>query len=643
MRRPGLGSGLLATLTLLGPVLIAVPLALDDGGYGLIGRSRVGFLIWWLVILCVALGIGISAHRLGKIGWIAAAALGGLTLWTLVSVLWSSSPERSLIEASRAATVLGAFSLVTLLCRAGQARHIAAGLGLACSAIVLLALGTRLFPGLAPIQEAAEVFPGFEATLSFPFNYPSALAALTAISLPLLLHHSSARWLPLAALAAAAIPATLLVAWLTGSGQALPLCAIGAGVYLALSGERVARFATIVVSFVGGALLIVASDSRSAFELGAQGGAATSQGHEMLLLTLMIGAGVAAYQVAITLAARHARLDRATALWRRARWPLAVGLLAAALIAAAAWTLPERLADGWETFKGSTTVEDTKRSSQITDLSGQNRYQYWSSALRAMGSRPITGIGPGTFEFWWAHDGSEAQFIRDAHSLAFETLAELGLVGGALLAAFVLTVGIGGATDAIRRVPGRDRSLKAAAVSSALVFCASATVDWTWEFGALAITFGALAAIAVADGVLRPEPAGDPGDPRPAPRAALTILGVLALAAICVPFATASLLESSRDAASRGASGEALARAREAASLEPFAAAPKLQEALILEQLGDGQMALVAAREATENEPENWRNWLILSRISAETGRPAEAVTAYRHARSLNPRSPIFR
>lgn len=639
--RPGLGAALLAALALVGPVLIAVPLALDDGGYALIGRSRIGLLVWWLAVLGVALGVGITGRPFGRTGWIAAASLGGLATWTLLSALWSSSPERSLVEAGLAITALGAFVLATLLCRAGQARRLGTGIGLACTAIILLALGTRFFPGLAPPQEAAEVFPGFEATLSFPFNYPSALGAAAAITVPLLLHQTGARTLAAAALAAAAIPAAVLVAWLTGSAQALPLCALGALAYVILSDQRAARLATVLVGFAGGALLIVASHDRGAFELASGGAAATRQGHEMLALTITVAIAVAAYQVAIALAARHARLSRTSALWRRARWSVLVVVIAAALVAAAAWSLPDRVADGWQTFKGKTTVEDTNRASQITDLSGQNRYQYWSSAVRAFESDPLTGIGAGTFEYWWARDGSETQFVRDAHSLAFQTLAELGLVGAALLAALLITVVVGGAAGAIRCGRDRDRSLRAAAVGGALVFCASVTVDWTWEFATLTIVFAVLAALAVAAGDPPAAPAGAAAARR-GPRWALAALGLAAMVAIYVPFAAASALAASKAAAGRGDSGEALEKAREAARLEPFAAAPELQEALILEGLREFSAALGPARQATENEPENWRNWLILSRINAEAGHPAAAVAAYRRARTLNPRSPIF-
>ena len=64
-----------------------------------------------------------------------------------------------------------------------------------------------------------------------------------------------------------------------------------------------------------------------------------------------------------------------------------------------------------------------------------------ATAATSTGSRRWTptrprrwkGIGPGTFEFWWARNGTTPGFIRDAHTLYFETLAETGIVGFALL------------------------------------------------------------------------------------------------------------------------------------------------------------------------------------------------------------------
>jgi cytochrome c-type biogenesis protein CcmH/NrfG len=64
--------------------------------------------------------------------------------------------------------------------------------------------------------------------------------------------------------------------------------------------------------------------------------------------------------------------------------------------------------------------------------------------------------------------------------------------------------------------------------------------------------------------------------------------------------------------------------------------------ALLLEERGDLAAAASAARGATDRESTNWRTWLVLSRIEAKRERAAAAIEAYRRARSLNPRSPLF-
>jgi predicted Zn-dependent protease len=98
----------------------------------------------------------------------------------------------------------------------------------------------------------------------------------------------------------------------------------------------------------------------------------------------------------------------------------------------------------------------------------------------------------------------------------------------------------------------------------------------------------------------------------------------------------------SQAAVAGGDPARALADARAAVRLEPGAASPQIQLALVLELRGDVAHALAAARTATVDEPANWSAWLIVSRLEAEAGHPAAAVTAYRRSRSLNPRSPLF-
>jgi cytochrome c-type biogenesis protein CcmH/NrfG len=63
----------------------------------------------------------------------------------------------------------------------------------------------------------------------------------------------------------------------------------------------------------------------------------------------------------------------------------------------------------------------------------------------------------------------------------------------------------------------------------------------------------------------------------------------------------------------------------------------------VREQGGDLTGAAADARQAARREPDNWRNWLVLSRLEARTGHPQASVTAFRHARKLNPNHPLLR
>jgi O-antigen ligase len=91
---------------------------------------------------------------------------------------------------------------------------------------------------------------------------------------------------------------------------------------------------------------------------------------------------------------------------------------------------------------------------------------------------------------------------RDAHSLPLETLAELGLVGFALLAAWAVGV-IRAAARAWRAQPAAAAGLAAAL----LVWAVHACLDWDWEMPALTLVALLLAAALVGLSAPR-EPAG---------------------------------------------------------------------------------------------------------------------------------------
>ena len=247
------------------------------------------------------------------------------------------------------------------------------------------------------------------------------------------------------------------------------------------------------------------------------------------------------------------------------------------------------------------------------------------------------GIGPGSFEFWWARKGSLPIFVRNAHSLYLEVFAELGAVGLLLI---VLFVGVALVSGARRALDGEeDRALMAAATAACAAFAVSAALEWVWQVAVMALAFLILAAVAVSGG------GSASGGYRPPGRGARALLAVGALAALVAivpPLTATSAVRSSEDGVAEGRYGTALDRARTAERVQPYAATPELQHALIEERLGRLREAAAAAARATEDESTNWRPWAVLSRLEARRGRAAAARRAYLKARSLNPRSRLF-
>jgi len=384
--------------------------------------------------------------------------------------------------------------------------------------------------------------------------------------------------------------------------------------------------------------LIAAATQRDALEAGLASNAALEQGDQMIAVILVVCAGVALIATALGLASRYGlgpsvRVSRRTTLIATA-----VTIVVATTIALAAGGAGE-VADGWQQFKQRADPAVNTTAERFSSINGSGRYQLWQAAVDANATAPLHGIGPGTYEFWWARDGTLPIFVRDAHSLYLENLAELGVVGLALIALIVfgvLAVGIRRAVNPLQH----ERPWAAAATAGCVVFALAAAVDWAWELSVLPVAFLMLAAAVAGPRANRPDevlPARSWG-----PRGVIAGLALLGLVAVAIPLAGASAVRASQQDAGSGMLGDALEQADRAAAVQPYAASPNLQRALVLELRADYDAAAAAARQATADEPTNWRTWLILARIEAFRDDAPAAVRAYREARSLNPRSPVF-
>ena len=620
------------------PFLLVVYLGLRGGGFDEIVRSEVGIAAWWIVLLGAAVGV-LPLARLSRGAWIALGLFAAFAVWTGLAVGWSESAERTLDELGRVAALLAVFALALSVQGAAGLRRVVGAVGAAIALVSGVALLSRLHPAWFPDLELPELLPGGQSRLHYPLDYWNGLAAFAAIGIPLLLTlATTARSVALRALATALVPALALTIFFTLSRGGAAEAVIGLAVLFAIHPRRLTLLAPALAAGAGSAILIVAASQRDALVDGLLTQQAVDQGNEMLAMAIVVCLGVGLIAAALVTAERHG--IGPTIRVSRSRVAAGAGVLAVvALVAALAAGVPGELSDRWEEFKDPTFASEG--ANRFDAASGSGRYQLWDSALDAGASEPLLGIGPGTFEFWEARNGSLPGFARDAHSLYFETFGELGIIGlllvlGVVAAPFV--VGI----RRLRTARAGGRMLLAGALGACAAFAAAAAIDWAWELTVLPVAFLLLAAAVVArpsrDEVTRTEGGI-------APVLARFVLPAFAVAggiAILIPMAGSEAIRDSQASVTAQNLPGALGDARTAGDIEPFSASPRLQQALVLELQGDVDGAVAAARQATEDEPTNWRTWLVLSRLEAKNDNPAESVAAYREARDLNPNSPLF-
>ena len=629
------------------PALLIVYLSLQNGGYDTIAREEVGVVVWWGLLIAFAVGAlpipGISRSAKWLVGLLAA-----LALWTAFSLAWSESDERSALELARVVTYLGVLVLAVALAAAGRARQLLNGATAGIAFVVLLALLSRLEPSWFPDQNVGDFIPDIELErrLAYPLNYSSALAVMAGLAIPLLLRAAAAGVSAVGrGLAAAGLPIAVLVLWLTGSSLALPLGLIGIVAFFVLSDGRAKALLSLLIGAVGGTILVATASTREALDRGLDTPQAFTEGDQMLVIVAIVCVVAVLAQLAVSRALRDWEPPRIPTVERRTLGIGVAVVVVIGLIGAVAVGVPGELSDRWDSFTAAEGLDpdDASRGEQVLDVSARGRFQYWQSSVDAWETEPLLGIGPGTFEFWWARNGDPdaAIFVRNAHSLYFETLGELGAVGFLLVVGFAAFVLVAGSLRTWRAAAGA-RSELAAATAGCFVFAAAALVDWVWELAALPVAFMFLVAVSTrAPQAVEEEDAEferEPLRPRPLARVAGVAASAIALIAIALPLASSTAVDQSREDAAEGDFEAALTEARDAIEAQPYAATPRIQEAAVLEELGRIDEAVAAARAATEREATNWRLWFLLSRLEARNGDAEASVEAFRQARELFPR-----
>lgn len=624
------------------PFLLVLYLAFASGGYELVSRSQVGIIVWWAVLLGIVVGV-LPAARITTAGRIVLAIVGALFVWTLAGTLfWTESTERSVIELSRVATLSGVFLLMILIQGRDGLRYAVAAIAAAVAIVSVIALFDRFEPDLLPFG-TDYAFPADypRARLNYPLEYWNGLAIFVAMGAgPMLWIGATGRTVAGRAAAAGALPLLVLAGYLTASRGGVIEGAAVLVAMLVLFPRRIQLILSMVVPAVGSILLVVLVNKRPELRDLAPGNVTKTQGTQMLWLTLGVFAVCVAIQACALLVAKRFG-------WKAPRGSRA-GAQAAGITAGIATVLVLLLAvssgfvgDKWSEFKVPTASGTVSR---LANVNSGERYLIWKADVDAGKSEPVTGIGPGAFEYFWAREGEGVQFVRDGHSIYLEGFAEMGLLGIILTVALILgPLGIAIAL-ALRRGLDERRGLIAAAGAGMAAFAVGAGIDWAWELTILPVMFFVLTAGVV--GVFAQDDEEEPAPTRVAPpswavRVPVGIVALAMIALIAVPLAATMAYRSSQESVRSGNLTNALDQATDAVDIQPYSASAKIQVAQVLELLDRDQEAIKLAREATEDETGNWRNWYVLSHL-LEMKSKEQSRKAFEKARSLNPKSVLF-
>lgn len=614
-----------------------IGVAFAYGGYGLTTRTIVAVVLWWAIILGLGLGL-LPFRRPPRDAYLSGGLLAGLAILAGLSVLWSASPEKSFVEFDRITLYLGFFVLAVLGGTRAKAARWADGLAIGIAVVGLLALTTRLLPGLVPGGDEVTSIPNAQARLAFPLGYSNALGILLAVGYPLLLRSSVAARTALArGLAVGVIPALSAAIFLTSSRGAIGCALLGVAVFLALARPRGEAAWASVCAAGGSALLVAALKSRvdlvsTPFDNPA---VTVAQGRVVAAIALLVcfGAGLA-YLGGIAAARARGLSLRTPGIGRQGR--LAIGVIAAvALVVVVIAVDPGARI---ESFKQTEPRGRQQSTGQLLSLGGGGRYQFWSAAVDQFRANPVLGGGAGTYEFWWAANPRFPYSVRDAHSLWLEVLGELGLVG-LILAVGAFGYGILVALRRVRGDEGPDRILVAALGATLFAWAFAAAIDWMWEMTVVsAVAVICLGLITGPATARRPQLA-------PSSRGSRSFsVGVAVIAAawlvICAqasPLLSEMRIADSQVAAARGEFDAALTAARGARTLQPWAGNPYRQLALVEEERASFAAAMGYIQEAIAREPGNFELWSDAARIERGSGNLVGAGQRFERARRLDP------
>lgn len=606
--------------------------SIDGGGF-----DRLTWYRGTLVLLALATGSYLATSRraaLSREVQLAVLAFAAFAIWSFVSVSWAGVKSDALDAANR--TLLYALVFWFFVSRdwtlAAAKRHLYV---LACGVAILG------FVTVEQVLHASDPMTSLlYSRLAEPTGYPNATAALFLLP---------------------AWPMVLLAARREGSIFGRALAGSTACALLCLSLIPQSRGAVFVLPVIALLVLVsMPSPLRQAVALVIPGvaayaiharlldvfSAASRDGDVVGALTsarnaILIAAGATALAFAVW-AGLDRRLELSAAFVRRTNLVAAsfVALLVVGgLVGIGVAGHPQRWSErAWRDFKYGGEPQGSSRFASL----GSQRYDFWRVSLDVFASYPVGGIGAGNFEAPYAQHRRSNEEPTNPHSLELQILLGTGIVGAGIMVAFLLL-----SLRMLRRHPGQERIARGIALAAAISFAyflLNASVDWLWEFPAIAGAAFALLGL----GLRLASPGTDADRRLCPPRVRMVCAGLVALAACSA--AVVLILPMLGESKTRQAiyswrtdPAGALRLLREARSLDFLNDEPDIVAGVIATKAGKPQTAEAVFADATRRDPQDWYAWLRLAAASSGLGKHAQAAASVDRAAELDPREPLIR
>lgn len=654
-----------ARLAILGVgMLVILFYAFSAGGYFLIRRSYGELMILYLLVLGILFNIDVRG-RLPLAGRLEMGLMGAYAIWVLFSVTWSYIPARSFEEFTRAVLYLAGFALFYLYF---SRREWLEWLG---HAFILIAAAVAVNSMLGKVIPDVITHPDiFESNrLNYPLTYWNTMALLMAMAFPVALRAAASRAAHPAVrcLYAAALVLFSSVLFFTFSRAGIVLLVLTLAVYLAASVSRLklllhaglAILWTIVI--VGFCYLYLPAMVETTPDPVAR----ISEGHLLGVALVVVLLAAAATQVAVW------RLEGKVSLSARTSRKVGMGLAAAGVVVVLAGSLMVTASEGgpvsWlraqvEFITAAEKEEAVERAEERLMSLQSGRYQEYAASLGAFTERPLQGTGAGTWSISWFKNRPYDVYIKDGHSLLFENMVELGLVGTLLLFSFIGVFIVRCVKD-LRFLKGkRERDIYAAFLAACSAFLMHAMIDWDWEMPVVTLAFFMFAGALLRYGVISRRLAVGEGeeessaeqqrqDPEQEPeregfglRRALSwklLAGtgcIVAMVAVIFPLLSQVRVQSAGNYARANDAANLEREARLAHRLFPLDATPLIMESIANSSQGRMKKAEDLLNQALELEPKNDRIYRELTEFYLQKQDVDKAAEMVKKSRELNPR-----